>query len=96
MFDDRDHTQVEVGRDVVLECKVNNLGPYIVSYEVVDIQNDHGDDGWLVVMLLILILRMMMLLTIITACTTGKLAHGRGPHHTDLQQTGDNVKPQVL
>ena len=65
---------MEVGRDVVFECKVNNLGPYIVSYKVVDTQNDHGDNGWLVVMLVMLILRMMMMLTIITACTTGRLA----------------------
>ena len=61
-----------------MECRVNNLG----DYKVVDIHNDHGDDGWLVVMLVMLILRMMMLLTIITACTTGRLAQGRGPDHT--------------
>ena len=58
---------MEVGRDVVFECKVNNLG----NYKVVNTHNDHRDDGWLVVML---IRRMMMLLTIITACTTGRLA----------------------
>ena len=65
------HTQVGVGRDAVLECRVNNLGDYLVRSVSRLVNIDGGRLMILVMLMSILMLRMVMLLT--TALYTGGL-----------------------
>ena len=71
IVNDRDLTQVDVGEDAVLECRVNNLGDYLVRSVSGLVTSDDGRLVILVMVMSILVLRMVMLLT--TALYTGGL-----------------------
>ena len=71
IVNDRDLTQVDVGEDAVLECRVNHLGDYLVRSVSGLVTSDDGRPVILVMVMSIVVLRMLMLLT--TALYTGGL-----------------------